>query len=68
MLPSAAAKAQKEKIAGSESTAGSQATGERVPANDSSGSSVELFDNAPQIPQRRREMRKRKASTADLAG
>jgi hypothetical protein len=65
MLPSTAAKAQKERIAGSESTAVSQATGERVPANDSSGSSVELFDNAPQIPQRRRE---RKASTADLAG
>jgi hypothetical protein len=68
MLPSAAAKAQKEKIAGSESAAGSQATGEGVQANNSSGSSVELSDDAPLVPRRRREMRKRKASTADLAG
>jgi hypothetical protein len=68
LLPSAAAKAQKEKIAGSESTAGNQATGERVQANDSSGSSVELSDDAQLIPQPRWEMRKRKASTADLAG
>jgi hypothetical protein len=68
MLPSAASKAQKEKIAGNESAAGSQATGEGVQANDSSGSSVELFDDAPLIPQQRREMRKRKASAADLAG
>jgi hypothetical protein len=68
MLPSAAAKAQKENIAGSESAVGSQATGEGVQANNSSGSSVELSDDAPLVPRRRREMRKRKASTADLAG
>jgi hypothetical protein len=67
-LPSAAAKAQKEQIAGSELAAGSQATGERVQADNSSGSSVEWSDDAPLIPQWRREMRKRKASTADLAG
>jgi hypothetical protein len=67
MLPSAAAKAQKEKIAGSESAAGSQATGEGVQANNS-GSFVELSDDAPLVPRRRWEMRKRKASTADLAG
>jgi hypothetical protein len=68
MLPSAAAKAQKEKIAGSELTAGSQATGEGVQANNSSGSSVELSEDAPLVPRRCREMRKRKASTADLVG
>jgi hypothetical protein len=56
------------KIAGSESTAGSQATGEGVQANNSSGSYVELSDDAPLVPRRRREMQKRKASTADLAG
>jgi hypothetical protein len=65
-LPSAA-KAQKEQV-GSESAPGSRAAGERVHADDSSGSSVDWSDDAPLIPRRRRDMRKRKASATDLAG
>jgi hypothetical protein len=67
-LPSAAAEAERAKTAGNESAEGSRITGERAQTNNSFGSSVELSDDAPLIPQRRREMRKRKASTTDLAG
>jgi hypothetical protein len=67
-LPSAAAEAERAKTAGNESAEGSRATGERAQANNSSGSSVELSDDAPLISQWRREMQKRKASTADLVG
>jgi hypothetical protein len=67
-LPSAAAEAKRSRTAGNESAEGSQATGERAQANNSSESSVELFDDASLIPRRRREIRKRKASTTDLAG
>jgi hypothetical protein len=67
-LPSAAAEAKRARTADNESAEGSRATGERAQANNSSGSSVELSDDAPLIPRRRRESRKRKASTADLAG
>jgi hypothetical protein len=68
LLPSAAAKAKRAETAGNESAKGNRATGERAQANNSSRSSVELSDDAPLIPQRRREMRKRKANTVDLAG
>jgi hypothetical protein len=68
MLPSAAAEAKRARTADNESAEGSRATGERAQANNSTGSSVELSDDAPLIPRRRQEMRKRKASTADHAG
>jgi hypothetical protein len=68
LLPSAAAAAERAKTAGNESTESSRPTGERARPDNSPGSSVELSDNTPLVPRRRREMRKRKASTADLAG
>jgi hypothetical protein len=67
-LPSTAAEAERAKTAGNESAEGRRATRERAQANNSSGSSVELSDDVPLIPRRRREMRKRKARTTDLAG
>jgi hypothetical protein len=67
-LPSAAAEAKRARTAGNESAEGGRATGERVQANNSFGSSMELSNDAPLIPRRRRKMRKRKASTTDLAG
>jgi hypothetical protein len=51
-----------------ESTEDDRAAEDRARANNSSESSVELSDDMPLIPRRRREMRKHKASVADLAG
>jgi hypothetical protein len=67
LLPSAAAAAEKAKTASNESTESSRPNERRAQANNSSGSSVEWSDDAPLIPQRCREMQKRKAGAADLA-
>jgi hypothetical protein len=68
LLPSATAEAQRAEALEEESTEDDRAAEDRARANNSSESSVELSDDMPLIPRRRREMRKHKASVADLAG